>query len=86
MLGTLLLAAVLQLPVQTQELVPGTQYDPSVPTLQDVVGHDFREDITSPPDIVRYFEALAAAAPERTELVRYAESREGRPLIARREL
>jgi hypothetical protein len=82
MLGTLLLAAVLQLPVPTQELAPGTQYDPSVPTLQDIVGHDFREEITTPADIVRYFEALAAAVPERTELIRYAESWEGRPLIA----
>jgi hypothetical protein len=83
MLGTLLLlAALVQVPAPTQELAPGTQYDPSIPTLEDVVGHDFRAEITAPDDIVRYFEALAAAAPERTELVRYAESWEGRPLVA----
>lgn len=82
MIGSLLFAVLVQVPAPTQELAPGTQYDPSIPTLEDVVGHDFREEITAPDDIVRYFEALAAAAPERTELVRYAESWEGRPLVA----
>ncbi len=82
MLSSILLAAMLQVQAAPQELVPGTRYDPSVPTLQDVVGHDFGEEITHPDDIVRYFEALAAAAPDRTLLVRYAESWEGRPLIA----
>ena len=62
MLGTLALAAAIQLSAQVQELVPGTQYDPSIPTLEDVVGHDFREEITPPDQVVRYFEALADAA------------------------
>ncbi|HUF76778.1 MAG TPA: M14 family zinc carboxypeptidase, partial [Longimicrobiales bacterium] len=53
-----------------------------VPTLEEVVGHDFREEITAPDDIVRYVEALAEAAPERARLIRYAESWEGRPLVA----
>ncbi|MDX1492527.1 MAG: M14 family zinc carboxypeptidase [Longimicrobiales bacterium] len=82
MLGSLLFAAMLQVPAPQQELVPGTRYDPDVPTLEDVVGHDFREEVTHPDDIVRYFEALAEAAPDRTRLVRYAESWEGRPLVA----
>ena len=55
MLGTLALAATIQLSAQVQELVPGTQYDPSIPTLEDVVGHDFREEITPPDQVVRYF-------------------------------
>lgn len=82
MLGTLLFAALIQVPAPQQELVPGTRYDADVPTLEDVVGHDFREEITHPDDIVRYFEALAEAAPDRTRLIRYAESWEGRPLVA----
>ena len=81
MLGTLTVAAALMLPMQLQELVPGTTYDPSIPTLEAVAGHDFGEEITPPSDVVRYFEALAEAAPERTRLIRYAESWEGRPLV-----
>lgn len=80
MLGPLILAALVQVPAPTQELAPGTQYDPSIPTLEDVVGHDFREEITHPDEIVTYFRALAEAAPDRTRLIQYAESWEGRPL------
>ena len=82
MLAPLLLAALVQVPAPTQELAPGTMYDPAIPTLQEVVGHDFREDVTPPADVVRYFEALAEAAPDRTHLLQYAESWQGRPLIA----
>ena len=81
MLGTLALLALLQVPEPLQELWPGTRYEPDIPTLEEVVGHDFREEITAPEAIVRYMEALAQAAPERTRLVRYAESWEGRPLV-----
>ena len=81
MLGTLALAAALAAPLQAQELAPGTRYDPSIPTLESVAGHDFGEEITAPADVIRYFEALAAAAPDRTRLIRYAESWEGRPLV-----
>lgn len=81
MLASFALAVLLQVPAPTQELAPGTSYDPSIPTLSDVVGHDFREEVTHPDDIVRYFEALAAAAPNRTRLIQYAESWEGRPLV-----
>ena len=82
MLSTLVLAAAIQLPAQVPELAPGTRYDPAIPTLEEVVGHDFGEVITPPDDVIRYIEALAAAAPERTHLIRYAESWEGRPLVA----
>ena len=81
MLGMLALATAIQLSAQVQELAPGTQYDPSIPTLEDVVGHDFREEITPPDQVVRYFEALADAARDRTQLIQYAESWEGRPLV-----
>ena len=81
MLATLAIATAIQLPAQVPELAPGTRCDPAIPTLEQVVGHDFGEVITPPHDVIRYMEALAAAAPERTHLIRYAESWEGRPLV-----
>jgi hypothetical protein len=63
-----------------QGLAPGTTYDPAIPTLQGVVGHGPGDAITTPEQIGRYLEALARAAPERTRLVHYATSWEGRPL------
>ena len=80
MLTPLLLASLLQVPQPTQELSPGTRYDASIPTLEQVAGHDFREEVTPPDQIVRYLEALAEAAPRRTLLIPYAETWEGRPL------
>ncbi|MDH5588973.1 MAG: M14 family zinc carboxypeptidase [Gemmatimonadota bacterium] len=79
MLGTLVIAALFQVPA-SQELSPGTDYDPAIPTLEQVVGHDFQERITPPDQIVRYMRALAEAAPDRTRLIHYATSWEGRPL------
>lgn len=81
MLTALALAATLQVPPTTGELAPGVEYDPSVPTLQEVVGHGFRDEITPPDQLVRYMEALAATAPERSRLIRYATSWEGRALV-----
>lgn len=82
MIATLALAATLQAAPAVQELAPGTTYDPAIPTLEQVVGHHPTQEITPPADVVRYMEALAAAAPDRTRLLRYAESWEGRPLVA----
>jgi Zinc carboxypeptidase len=81
MLSALAIAALVQVPTAAQPLSPGTRYDPGVPTVQQVTGHDVRDAITPPDQIVRYFEALAQAAPERTRLLRYATSWEGRPLV-----
>jgi len=65
---------------QKPELSPGTRYDPKVPTLQQVVGHDVGEKITTPDEITAYLKALVAADPARTRLVEYARSWQGRPL------
>ncbi|MBP7570914.1 MAG: peptidase M14 [Acidobacteria bacterium] len=62
------------------DLAPGTRYDPKVPTLQQVVGHDVGERISSPEEIAAYLKALNAADPARSRLVEYARSWEGRPL------
>ena len=67
-------------PAAVPDLAPGARYDPNIPTLQQVVGHDFGLEITPPEQIVIYLKALAAAAPERTRLVEYARTWEGRPL------
>ncbi len=81
MLRALVLVATLPFLGPAQDLVPGTRYEPSIPTLTQVVGHDFGEEITPPDQVIRYMEALAAAAPARTYLFQYAESWEGRPLV-----
>ncbi len=77
MLATLALAAALAVP---SPVAPETRYDPRIPTLKDVVGHDLGGEITSPDQIAAYLKALAAAAPDRARVVEYARSEEGRPL------
>lgn len=74
-----MLALLLAAPL---ELAPGTRYDPGIPPLKAVVGHESGQEITSPEDVLAYMRALVAAAPERTRLVHYATSWEGRPLHA----
>ena len=49
---------------------------------EQVTGHDFGQRVTTPEEIIRYLKALADAAPDRTRLVKYAESWEGRELYA----
>ena len=63
-----------------QELWPGATYDSRIPTLKAVIGHDVGEEISSPEEITIYLKALTAAAPDRTRLVEYAKTWEGRPL------
>ncbi len=60
---------------------PNADYDPGIPALKEVVGHGSGERITWHRDTVRYFDALAAAAPDRIRIFRYAETWEGRELI-----
>ncbi len=67
---------------QKPEFAPGARYDSRIPTLKQVTGHDPAERVTSPEDIIRYLKALSDAAPDRTRLVKYAETWEGRELYA----
>lgn len=60
---------------------PGVDYSSDVPTLQSVVGHASGERISSHAELVRYFEALAAAVPDRMKVWEYARSYQGRELI-----
>ncbi|MDZ4760353.1 MAG: M14 family metallopeptidase [Alphaproteobacteria bacterium] len=56
-------------------------YDPAIPTVLSVIGHASGAEITSPGDTLKWFEAIAAAAPDRVKLTTYARSWEGRDLI-----
>ena len=81
MLNALALVALIQVPAPTQDLAPGTRYDAAIPTLEQVAGHDFREEVTPPDQVVAYLVALAEAAPDRTELIWTGETWEGRPTV-----
>ncbi|WDI32685.1 M14 family zinc carboxypeptidase [Hyphococcus flavus] len=60
---------------------PGATYDASIPTLQSIAGHENGERITKPEDVVAYFQALEAVAPDRIKVWEYARTWQGRPLI-----
>jgi len=60
---------------------PNADYDPAIPTVEEVLGYTSGERITWHRDAIRYFEALAEAAPERIFVARYAQSWEGRDLV-----
>lgn len=64
---------------ETPQFYPGVSYDPAIPTLKQVVGHDWGERITSYEEMVRYLTALADASP-RVKLVEYGRTWEGRAL------
>ena len=65
---------------QEPPLWPGAKYDPAIPTLKSVLGHDHGEVITTPEGMAQYLQALQKAAPTRTRLVEYAKTWEGRSL------
>jgi uncharacterized membrane protein YgcG len=74
-----LLLAV-QVAAAPAELAPGVKYDPRIPTIKQVLGHESGDVITPPDEIATYLRALNQASPDRTRLVEYARSWEGRPL------
>ena len=65
---------------QEPALWPGAKYDPAIPTIKSVLGHDHGEVITTPEGIAQYLQALQKAAPTRSRLIEYARTWEGRPL------
>ncbi len=73
------LLAGLSLHAQTFEFYPGIVYDPAIPTLKQVIGFDWAEEITLHHEAERYLQALADRSPN-IELVKYAESWQGRAL------
>lgn len=63
-----------------EPLIAGQTYDQTIPTPESVLGYALGERLSRSGDVLRYFEALAAAAPDRIILGRYGETWEGRPL------
>lgn len=61
-------------------LIAGSAYDEAIPTPERVLGYALGERLSRSADVLRYFEALAAAAPDRMILGRYGQTWEGRPL------
>ncbi|MCI0665964.1 MAG: M14 family metallopeptidase, partial [Acidobacteria bacterium] len=75
---SLLLASSIQ--AQSFEFYPGAKYDPAIPTLKQITGHDWGEQITSHHEAVSYIEALSKAGGGRIKLVKYGETWERRAL------
>src|SRR5574341_1472222 len=65
---------------QEPALWPGAKYDPAIPTIKQVLGHDHGEVITPPEGVAQYLQALQKAAPTKSRLIQYATTFEGRPL------
>ncbi|QQS47860.1 MAG: peptidase M14 [Acidobacteriota bacterium] len=63
-----------------RDFYPGAQYARSIPTLKQVVGHEWGEKITMHHEATAYLNALQQAAGSRARLIKYAESWEGRGL------
>ncbi|MEQ1783208.1 MAG: M14 metallopeptidase family protein, partial [Hyphomonadaceae bacterium] len=76
-----LFLAILNPAARAQNFVPGGAYDPSIPTIEAVLGKPSGERITPSADVVRYFRALEKAAPDRIKVTPYAKSWQGRELI-----
>ncbi len=64
---------------QNFKFYPGVTYDAKIPTLKQVVGHDWGERITSYSEMERYIHTLAEAT-NRIRVVEYGETWEGRKL------
>lgn len=60
---------------------PGADYDPAVPTIEQVTGHAPGERVTWHADVMRYFDTLASTYPDRVSVHRYAKTWEGRDLV-----
>lgn len=69
--------------VQAQEFeyIPGAVYDNKIPTVAQVLGYRSGDEITSHGDMVRYFDALQNAAPDRVKIFSYGKTWENRPLM-----
>jgi hypothetical protein len=66
---------------QKFEYWPGVAYDAAIPTARAVLGHDIGDRVLSHGNLLRYTEALAAAAPRRMKVFDYGKSWEGRRMV-----
>lgn len=83
--STLVVGLALTFSLSAQKRVvdmwPGAQYDPSIPTIKKTLGYEPGERIAPHAHLMKYFDALAAAQPNRVKLIEYTKSWEGRKLI-----
>jgi hypothetical protein len=80
--AVLTLSVISALPVKAEQpFWPDVTYRSDVPTLKEVLGHESGEKLTSPSEVIDYFDALVAANPDRTKLVEYARTWNDRPLV-----
>jgi hypothetical protein len=63
------------------DVLPQARFDPTVPTVDKVLGYEWGETISDPEQVLHFARALAQAAPSRIRLLEYARSVEGRPLV-----
>jgi hypothetical protein len=63
------------------EFWPGARYEPSVPSIREVLGHGPGEKIFPHAELMSYMDALAKAEPDRVRVFEYARSWEGRKLV-----
>ena len=63
------------------DMWPGTSYNQSIPTHDQVLGYGVGERITSHSDMLRFMETLQRSAPERMKIIEYGRTWEGRKLV-----
>ena len=63
------------------DMWPNSQYDQKIPSHSQVLGYRVGERITNHSDMLRFFEAMERAAPDRIKLFEYGRTWEGRKLI-----
>ncbi len=69
-----------RIPLSLQTDVAGVEYSEAIPKPEDVIGHRIGDGHTRPDQIVRYFEAVAAAS-DRVVVERHGSTYEERPLL-----
>jgi Zinc carboxypeptidase len=68
-------------PVSPEFYFQGGNYDPAIPSPRSILGYGVGEAISPHAKIISYFEAIAAAAPDRVKLFEYGRSWQGKKLI-----
>ena len=81
MLVVCLVAFLLPAAGQQFEFWPGAEYNPAIPTFEKVLGFAPGKRHATAADVEKYFEALAAAQPNRMRIFDYARSWQGRRLF-----
>ncbi|MBT1451519.1 peptidase M14 [Glaciecola sp. XM2] len=66
---------------QTKAMWPDAEYSQDIPTVESVLGYSIGERISSHADMLKYFEALQEAAPQRMVINHYAKTWQNRDLI-----